>query len=113
MPLRPGRGAAVTLVVLTLGGVTLAQAPTATVTVQAFQFTPSSLTVKAGTTVTWVNRDDIQHTVTAGTPERTTGTFDLRLSGGGASGSATFAAPGVHPYYCARHRAMRGEIRVD
>jgi plastocyanin len=91
----------------------MAQATNPTVTVQVFQFTPSPVTVKAGTTVTWVNRDDIQHTVTAGVPESPTGKFDLKLAGGGATASATFAEAGAYPYFCARHRSMRGEIRVN
>jgi plastocyanin len=39
------------------------------VVIQTFQFQPTPLAVKAGTLVTWTNNDDIEHTVTAGTPE--------------------------------------------
>jgi plastocyanin len=44
--------------------------PAAAVTIQLFQYQPGQLEIKAGTTVTWVNQDDIRHTVTLGTPER-------------------------------------------
>lgn len=83
-----------------------------TVEIRVFQFTPSPLAVNPGTAVTWVNRDDIEHTVTAGLPDQPTGRFDLRLATPGASVRATFNEPGVYRYFCARHRSMRGEIRV-
>jgi plastocyanin len=44
--------------------------PAAAVTIQLFQYQPGQLEIQAGTTVTWVNQDDIRHTVTLGTPER-------------------------------------------
>lgn len=90
-----------------------ATAEVPTVAIQLFQFSPSPVTVAAGTRVTWTNRDDIDHTVTAGEPDRRSGQFDLRLSGVGASGSVTFNERGVVPYFCDRHRSMRGEIRVN
>jgi|SRR5262245_26566983 len=85
----------------------------ADVSVQLFQFRPATLTVKPGTRVTWTNRDDIRHTVTAGTPEQREGTFALALDGSGATASMAFTAPGVYPYFCERHRDMRGEVRVE
>ena len=77
-----------------------------------FTFGPHELKVKAGTTVTWTNEDDITHTVTSGGPGSPDGRFDVPLAGKGASGSATFVAPGVYPYFCARHQSMRGEVVV-
>jgi plastocyanin len=50
--------------------------------------------------------------VTSGVPGSPEGRFDLRLIGKGASGSATFASPGVYPYFCARHESMHGEVVV-
>ncbi len=88
-----------------------AEAPT--VAIQLFQFSPSAVAVDAGTRVTWTNGDDIEHTVTAGEPDKRSGRFDLRLAGPGASGSVTFTERGVFPYFCDRHRSMRGEIRVN
>jgi plastocyanin len=83
------------------------------VEVKVFQFRPGRLDVKAGASVTWVNQDDISHTVTAGVPEAPSGRFDAGLAGKGTSASVTFAEPGTYPYFCRRHQAMRGEIRVQ
>jgi plastocyanin len=80
--------------------------------VRVFQFQPGVLEVRGGTRVTWTNQDDITHTVTSGRPGDPDGRFDVQLAGKGTSGSATFAAPGVYPYFCARHPSMRGEVVV-
>jgi plastocyanin len=82
------------------------------VSVRLFAFRPATLEVEAGATVAWRNQDDIEHTVTSGTPERRDARFDARLGGRGATATVEFAAPGVYPYFCLRHQAMRGEIRV-
>jgi plastocyanin len=90
-----------------------AAAPDAAVEARVFQFRPGALEVERGTKVTWTNQDDIAHTVTAGTPEApAAGGFDLKLDDKGARASAEFRAPGAYPYFCRRHQAMRGEIRV-
>jgi len=86
--------------------------PGAAVTIQTFQFQPRVLEVPAGSRVTWANQDDIEHTVTAGTPERRDGRFDTPLPGKGASFGVTLGQPGTYPYFCDRHQSMRGEIRV-
>ncbi|MGH7406644.1 MAG: plastocyanin/azurin family copper-binding protein [Candidatus Methylomirabilales bacterium] len=83
------------------------------VTVQTFQFRPVPLEVKAGTRVTWTNNDDIEHTVTSGTPERRDGRFNSPLEGKGATSSFSFTEAGSYPYFCDRHDHMRGEIRVN
>ena len=83
------------------------------VTIRVFQIQPSSLQVTAGTTVTWTNQDDILHTATSGVPGATDGRFDGAMSGSGASYAFTFSEPGTYPYFCTRHEAMRGEIRVQ
>ena len=86
--------------------------PIPAIDVQLFQFQPGAVVVPSGTTVTWTNRDDIEHTVTAGDPEHRTGRFDVRLPARGASTKVSFGEPGVYPYFCDRHPSMRGEIRV-
>ena len=83
------------------------------VSIQLFQFRPGQQAARAGSRVTWTNQDDIEHTVTSGTPERRDGRFELRLRGQGAAGSVEFTQPGAYPYFCDRHPSMRGEIRVD
>jgi plastocyanin len=84
----------------------------ANVTIKLFQYQPGRIQVKAGTTVTWVNEDEIFHTVTAVAPEGKGGGFDAPLEGKGKSFSFTFSQPGVYTYYCDRHEHMRGEIEV-
>jgi plastocyanin len=99
------------LVGLTLWG--QAAAGPADVTIQLFQFKPGTLEVKRGTAVTWTNQDDIRHTVTSGAPDARDTKFNAELAGKGASTKVTFAEPGVYPYFCDRHQAMRGEIQVQ
>jgi plastocyanin len=85
---------------------------TANVTIKLFQYQPGRIQVKAGTTVTWLNEDEIFHTVTAVAREGKGGGFDAPLEGKGKSFSFTFSQPGVYTYYCDRHEHMRGEIEV-
>lgn len=99
--------------VIAVTGLVVAAAPDAGVTVQLFKFRPDRLEIKAGTKVTWTNQDDIGHTATSGTPESPGRAFDLRLNGKGITGSYEFPRPGVFPFFCARHPAMRGEIHVN
>ena len=84
----------------------------ATAAIRVFQFQPGVLEVRPGIRVTWTNQDDITHTVTSGMPGSPDGRFDVLLDGKGTTGSATFAAPGVYRYFCARHTSMRGEVVV-
>jgi plastocyanin len=83
--------------------------PGPNVTIKLFQYQPGRILVKAGTTVTWVNDDEIFHTVTA---EKKNGSFDAPLDRKGKSFSFTFSQPGTYAYYCERHEHMRGEIEV-
>jgi plastocyanin len=82
------------------------------VSVRLFQFQPALVEVPAGSRVTWTNADDIEHTVTSGTPDRPRGRFEARLPGRGATAELAFTEPGVHDYFCERHPAMRGQVRV-
>ena len=79
------------------------------VVIKLFQFQPAQLQVKLGTTVTWVNQDEILHTVTL---DGKAGGFDASLDGKGKQFSFRFTQPGVYRYYCDRHEHMRGEIEV-
>ena len=82
------------------------------VAIRIFQFQPRQVEVTAGATVTWMNDDDITHTVTSGAPEKPDGRWDVALSGRGATTSVAFDQPGEYEYFCGRHRFMRGSIRV-
>jgi plastocyanin len=99
------------------GGATATIAPTDTtgtgssdnvVNVSNFQFSPSTLTVKAGTTVTFKGVTGT-HTVTsdAGAPMA----FDQGVSEG-SSITITFANPGTYKYHCSIHASMHGTIIV-
>jgi len=77
------------------------------VVIQNFSFEPATLTVKVGTTVTWVNHDDEPHTATA-TDKR----FNSKTLDNGDRFSQEFNAPGVYNYYCALHPHMTGKIIV-
>ena len=77
------------------------------VVIANFSFEPATLTVKAGTTVTWVNQDDEPHTATA-TDKR----FNSKTLDNGDRFSQEFKAPGVYNYYCALHPKMTGKIIV-
>src|ERR1700690_3659664 len=73
-----------------------------------FVYNPQQTTVKAGTTVTWVNHDDIPHTVTS-----KTGAFRSKALDTDDKFSFTFATPGSFPYFCALHPHMTGTIVVE
>lgn len=83
-----------------------------TVTIQTFQFRPNPIEVKAGMEVTWVNQDDIRHTITSGTPENKDGRFDAPLAGKGTKFTFAFSQPGTYNYFCDRHQHMSGQINV-
>jgi plastocyanin len=80
----------------------------AVVNVANFQFSPSTLTIKAGTTVTFkgVSGD---HTVTSD-PDSPMA-FDQGVSQG-SSITITFANPGTYKYHCSIHASMHGTIVV-
>jgi plastocyanin len=94
------------------GGVEATSPSGPSITIHTFQFSPTSLEVQAGTRVTWMNQDDITHTITSGIPGKQDGRFDSRLEGKGATFSYTFTQPGTYTYFCNRHQSMRGEVHV-
>jgi plastocyanin len=77
------------------------------VTIDGFAFEPGSLTVTAGTTVTWTNRDEEPHTVAA-----SDGSFHSPGMGTGGTFTHTFAAAGTFDYVCSIHPMMRGTVVV-
>lgn len=87
-----------------------AQAGTGTkeVRIDNFTFGPADLTVPAGTTVTWVNRDDIPHTVVS-----TDKVFKSRVLDTSETFSFTFGAAGTFPYFCSLHPKMTGKVIVQ
>ena len=77
------------------------------VMVENFSFQPGTLTVKAGTTVTWVNHDDEPHTVNENNKTFKSGTLDTD-----AKFSYKFTSPGAYAYFCSLHPRMTGQIIV-
>lgn len=77
------------------------------VTIDGFAFQPASLTITAGTTVTWTNRDEEPHTVAA-----SDGSFHSPGMGTGAIFTHTFATAGNFDYVCSIHPMMRGTVVV-
>ena len=74
-----------------------------TVKISNFDFTPKTVTVKAGTTVEWVNSGG-RHTV-----EADDGSFKSDALASGAKFSHTFAKPGKYPYHCSFHGDKGGK----
>jgi plastocyanin len=95
---------------------TLPAAPPAiTVTIKNFAFSPNELTIKAGTTVTWVNEDSAPHMV-ASDPHPAHTDLPGLVSGTLAQGQAysyTFDKPGTFGYHCHIHPSMTGRIIVE
>lgn len=85
-----------------------AQAGDARVVIDNFAFSPSSLTVKAGTTVTWRNSDDIPHTVAS-----IKRAFKSKALDTSDSFSFTFNESGTYAYFCSLHPHMTGQIVVE
>ena len=80
-----------------------------TVFIDNFVFAPKDLTVKAGTTVTWTNRDDIPHGVASSNNAfKKSAALDTD-----ESYSFTFTTPGTYQYFCYLHPHMVGSIVVE
>jgi plastocyanin len=77
------------------------------VTIQSFSYSPETITVKKGTTVTWTNTDTDDHSATADD-----GSFDTGLLSTGGTGSVTFTEVGSHTYHCSTHPNMTGTVVV-
>lgn len=84
-----------------------ASADTNQVVIENFSFAPATLTVKAGTKVTWINRDDVPHTVNENDKRFKSGTMDTD-----DQFSYTFSSAGTFSYFCALHPKMTGQIIV-
>jgi plastocyanin len=97
-------GAALACVVAPLA----ARTDVVTVAIDNFVFGPDRLTVKAGTTVTWTNRDDIPHTVAS--KDRL---FKSKVMDTDESYSFTFTTPGEYLYFCSLHPHMTATIVVE
>jgi plastocyanin len=87
--------------------VSATEGPKATITINNFTFAPAALTVPVGTVVTWVNRDDIPHTIVEKEKAFRTKALDTD-----DSYSFTFTKAGEFAYICGLHPFMTGKVIV-
>jgi plastocyanin len=83
------------------------QAQSVNVTIDNFSFNPKDLTVSKGTTVTWINRDDVPHTIVS-----TEQKFRSKALDTGDRFSFTFNDSGTYAYFCSVHPMMTGRVLV-
>jgi len=86
---------------------TLAAAATHEVTIEGMHMQPEAVTVKAGDTIVWRNKDLVPHTVTAA------GKFDSKSIAPGKSWSWRAKAKGRQDYVCTFHPGMKGSVVVE
>jgi plastocyanin len=107
-----GTGAMWTLAIGVVRGMAIDRATEASadgtqVIVDNFSFTPSTLAVPIGATVTWTNHDDIPHNVVSTEKKFASPVLDTD-----EKFSHTFAAAGSFKYYCSIHPRMTGRVVV-
>ncbi len=86
-----------------------AQTQPATIIIDNFTFNPPALTIPVGTTITWINRDDVPHTVTSTTKPHMLNSPVLDTDG---KYQFIFTTPGTFSYYCTVHPHMTATITV-
>ena len=98
-----------------LGGLTLAVALSAhaapapiTIKIDNFTYSPPALVIPVGTTVTWINEDDVPHTAVSDDHA----TFRSKPMDTDDRYSFTFTTPGAYPYFCSIHPHMTAKIIV-
>jgi plastocyanin len=79
------------------------------ISIDNFTFNPPTLTVKAGTTVTWTNKDDIPH----GIASANNAFVRSKAMDTDDSFSFIFTTPGTYQYFCYIHPHMTGTIVVQ
>jgi plastocyanin len=76
------------------------------VLIDGTSYQPQKISVKAGDTVVWTNKDPFPHTVTA------KGAFDSKNIAAGASWKHVMRKPGTYDYICSYHPNMKGTVEV-
>jgi plastocyanin len=82
----------------------------AQIVIDNFAFAPATLTVNAGTTVTWLNRDEEPHTVMSADQQTP---FKSPALDTNDKFTFTFAKPGTYKYFCTIHSHMVGTVVVQ
>ena len=90
------------------GAAPAAAVHTSTVTIDNFAFAPAAITVKAGTAVTWTNKDEEPHSVVSTDEPMRSPT----LAGQDNTFTHTFTKPGRYAYNCGIHPFMHGTVEV-
>jgi plastocyanin len=108
----PGRAVAIAMLLGPVAGALMAYGALAAqepneVVIDNFTFGPQELTIAAGTTVKWVNHDDIPHSVI-----NKDKVFRSKALDTDDSFSFTFASAGTFDYFCGLHPHMQGKIVV-
>ena len=85
-------------------------AKTIQVVIDNFAFSPREITVAPGTRVTWVNHDDVPHTVTSSAKPRA---FASQALDTDDRFEHVFTKPGVYEYFCAVHPKMTAKVVVE
>lgn len=76
-------------------------------------YVPSTFTISAGETVTWLNGDSAFHSVTSGLYDSPTDLFDSGHLDPEEKYSVTFEEPGVYDYFCTLHPWMEAQVIVE
>ena len=90
-----------------------AAAKSAEIVIQNFHFLPPTLTVAAGTAVTWSNHDEEPHNVVNAPDVGQPRLFRSQAIDGGDKYTFVFDKPGTYKYICAVHPHMQGTIIVQ
>ena len=99
--------ACATVIVASLAGSVPAGAASIAVTIEKMRFSPAEITVQAGDTVQWTNKDFVAHSATA-TDKR----FDIVVPAGG-TGTLVVKTPATVDYFCRFHPMMKGKITAQ
>jgi plastocyanin len=91
-----------------LSAQTQSEAPAQQITIDNFSFAPQQITIASGATITWINNDDVPHTV-VGTHQE----FRSKALDTGDKFSFTFTKPGTYQYFCSVHPMMTGKVIVQ
>ena len=84
-----------------------------TIAILNYEFSQESLTIKSGTTITWINLDVVPHTVDSGTHDNPVDLFESGYLRQQETFSYTFNEPGAYVYHCGPHPYMEGVIIVE
>ncbi len=84
-----------------------------TIAILNYEFSQETLTIKSGTTITWINLDAVAHTVDSGTHQNPADIFESGSLRQNESFSYAFNEPGVYVYHCDPHPYMEGVIIVE